>query len=66
MIANKVKYNKRNYFITTSNFDNSFKGALAYINGKALIIINNSLSKIEQQREFHKLVKNKKLSKGLN
>lgn len=65
MKATKIKYNKKDYFITTSNFDYYFKGVLTYVNGKRLIILNNNLCRSMQQRELHRLIKNKKLVKGV-
>ncbi|OPJ60468.1 hypothetical protein [Clostridium chromiireducens] len=65
MKTNKVKYNKKDFFVKYMNSSDNFKGILTFINGKNLIILNNELSIIEKQREFHRLIKNKKLRKGL-
>lgn len=65
MKTNKVKYNKKDFFVKYMNSSEDFKGILTFINGKNLIILNSELSIIEKQREFHKLIKNKKLRKGL-
>jgi hypothetical protein len=57
----KIKYDKKGYFLQYIDIDNTFSGCIVFKNKRSIILINNSLSKIEKQFELHRLIKNRKL-----